>query len=66
MSEYTYKGLPLEKWKSTILLSMLTDDELVELHSLMYSEIIDMVEPHVRDSIMIEANMVIQHIKDNL
>lgn len=65
MSDYKYKGLSLEKWKSPILLSMLTYDELIELHALMYSEIIDLVEGHLEDSLMFEAKMIIQHIKDN-
>jgi hypothetical protein len=65
LSEYTFKGLSLEKWNSPILLSMLTDDELIELHALMYSEIIDLVEGRVDQSLMFEAKMIIQHIKDN-
>lgn len=61
-----YKGIPLERWVSERLLEMLSDDEMVELHSLMYSRIIDEVEPFVGRSKMIEADLVIQHIKSRL
>ena len=60
MSEY--KGIPLSMWKSERLLDRLSDDELVELHALMYSELIDMIEPIVQKSPMVEADIVISRI----
>lgn len=66
MANTVYKGIPLELWKHDQLLSRLSEKELIELHSLMYSHIIDIVEPKVEKSRLIEANMVIGHIKDNL
>jgi hypothetical protein len=57
-----YKGIPLEMWKSERLLDRLTDDELSELHALLYSELIDMIEPIVQKSPMIEAILVIDKV----
>lgn len=65
-SNTVYKGIPLEMWKSDKLLSRLTDNELLELHSKMYSALLDCVEDRVANSMFIEANLVINHIKDNL
>ncbi len=65
-SNTVYKGIPLEMWKSDKLLSNLTESELLELHSKMYSALLDCVEDRVANSMFIEANLVINHIKDNL
>ena len=65
-SNTVYKGIPLEMWKSDKLLSNLTESELLELHSKMYSALLDCVEYRVANSMFIEANLVINHIKDNL
>lgn len=61
-----YKGIPLDLWKNEVLLSKLTEKELIELHALMYSALLDYVEAKVANSEMIEANLIIDHIKDNL
>ncbi len=61
-----YKGIPLPMWKSERLLSKLTEKELLELHSVMYSALLDCVEEKVANSKFIEANLVIGHIKDKL
>lgn len=61
-----YKGIPLERWIDERLLAKLNDDEMVELHSLMYSRIIDEVEPYVKRSQLIEANLIIDKIKSSL
>lgn len=61
-----YKGIPLEHWVSECLLALLSDEEMIELHSLMYSRIIDEVEPFVKRSKMVESDLVIQHIKSKL
>jgi hypothetical protein len=69
MSEKTpthYKGIPLKKWVSERLLAMLDEEEMIELHALIYSSIIDEVENYVKRSDMIEADLVIQHIKSKL
>ena len=65
-SNTAYKGIPLPLWKSDKLLSRLTNDELLELHSMMYSALLDCVEDRVANSEMIEAKLIIDHIKDNL
>lgn len=65
-SNTVYKGIPLDLWKSDVLLSKLTEEELIELHVLMYSALIDYVEVRVANSEMIEAKLIIDHIKDNL
>lgn len=65
-SNTTYKGIPLDMWKSEKLLSKLTENELLELHSKMYSALLDCVEDRVANSEMIEARLIIEHIKDNL
>lgn len=62
MTEQCYKGIPLSMWKSEALLDKLTDDELCELHALMFSALIDMIEPVVQKSPMIEADVVISRI----
>lgn len=59
----TYKGIPLQLWNSEALLDKLTDDELCELHALMYSELIDMIEPIVQKSPMVEAMLLIDRIR---
>ena len=61
-----YKGIPLERWVDERLLEMLDDTEMLELHSLMYSRIIDEVEPYVKRSKMIEASLVIEKAKSSL
>ena len=66
VSNTVYKGIPLDLWKSDVLLSKLTEEELIELHVLMYSALIDYVEVRVANSEMIEAKLIIDHIKDNL
>ena len=63
-SNTSYKGIPLEMWKSDNLLSNLTESELLELYSRMYSVLLDCVEDRVSNSLFIEANLVINHIKD--
>ena len=65
-SNTAYKGIPLPLWRSDKLLSRLTNDELLELHSMMYSALLDCVEDRVANSEMIEAKLIIDHIKDNL
>ena len=65
-SNTSYKGIPLPLWRSDKLLSRLTNDELLELHSMMYSALLDCVEDRVANSEMIEAKLIIDHIKDNL
>ena len=65
-SNTAYKGIPLPLWKSDKLLSKLTEHELIELHGVMYSALLDCVEDRVANSEMIEAKLVIDHIKDNL
>ena len=65
-SNTVYKGIPLEMWKSEKLLSNLTESELLELHSRMYSVLLDCVEDRVSNSLFIEANLVINHIKDKI
>lgn len=66
MTPKVYKGIPLERWIDERLLAMLSDDEMVELHSLMYSKIIDEVEPYVKRSKLIEANLIIDKVKNSL
>lgn len=61
-----YKGIPLKRWVSERLLESLSDEEMIELHALIYSNIIDQVENYVAKSDMLEAALVIQHVKDNL
>lgn len=61
-----YKGIPLTAWVDPSLIAILNDDELTELHALMYSAVLDEVEGYVCKSNFIEANIVIQHVKDNL
>lgn len=65
-SNTTYKGIPLDMWKSEKLLSNLTEMELLELHSMMYSALLDCIEEKVANSRFIEANLIIDHIKDKL
>ncbi len=65
-SNTAYKGIPLPLWKSDKLLSRLTEHELLELHSMMYSALLDCVEDRVANSEMFEAKLIIDHIKDNL
>ena len=65
-SNTSYKGIPLPLWRSDKLLSRLTNDELLELHSMLYSALLDCIEDRVANSMFIEANLVINHIKDNL
>lgn len=63
----TYKGLPLDAWiRDGFLLFSLSDTEMIELYALIYSTIIDDVEPYVKRSKMIEANLIIDRIKSNL
>lgn len=66
MTPTHYKGIPLEKWVNERLLQMLDDNEMLELHTLMYSRIIDEVEPYVKRSKMIEASLIIEKIKNSL
>lgn len=61
-----YKGIPLKKWVSERLLERLSEEEMIELHALIYSSIIDEVENYVAKSDMLEAALIIQHVKDNL
>lgn len=69
MSEKTpthYKGIPLKRWVSERLLDSLSDKEMIELHALIYSSIIDEVEHYVAKSDMLEAALIIQHVKDKM
>lgn len=54
-----YKGIPLQMWKSEKLLDKLTAEELLELHAIMYCELLDMVEPILEKSSMLEAELII-------
>ena len=59
MSNTTFKGIPLAMWKSEKLLDRLSENELLELHTLMSCELLDMIEPIVQRSPMVEAMLVI-------
>lgn len=62
MRETTYKGIPLSMWKHERLLDRLTDYELAELHAIMYCELLDMIEPIVDKSPMLESMLVLDKI----
>ena len=61
--ESNYKGIPLSLWKSGRLLDRLSWEELIELHGIMTCELYDYIEPAVRKSLMIEADLLIDRIK---
>ena len=49
-------------WKHERLLDRLTDYELAELHAIMYCELLDMIEPIVDKSPMLESMLVLDKI----
>ena len=61
-----YKGIPIRQWKSPKLLASLTDDEMHELHCLLYLHMMEDVERRLRASDFFEADFVIGCIMDGL